>query len=764
MFSKFSEDCRKALLLSKKEMMDLKHPYIGTEHFILAILSMKRLNVTKKLNDNQITYDKYKELLIEKLGLGISESDNYVYTPLFKEIIEKVMDNNQYRKNSEIRVEDILSAIIEEGDGVGIRILLEFDLDIEELYQSLLIRKNKKNAKKSLFCEEFGTNLNQKAKNGELDPIIGRDEEINQIIKILCHRNKNNPLLIGEAGVGKTAIVEELARRIVMGDVPGRLSNKKIISISMASLVAGTKYRGEFEERVNKILKELENDSSLIVFIDEIHTLIGAGGAEGAIDASNILKPALSRGKITLIGATTTLEYKRTIESDKALARRFQSVLIKEPNKNKTLDILLSIKDLYEDFHHVKIPNEIIEYIIDVSDRYIHNRSFPDKAIDILDEVSSFAVVKKNKNEENIINLKRELLNIRNKKSDSIRKQKFNEASLWKKEEKNIEDKINKLQLKKEKGKNVSVVTRDIVNEVIEKYSNIKVFDGNVSKKYFTDMEKDLNREVVGQKSSINSLCKFNKIIKYGLKNDNKPLSILFAGPTGVGKTKLAKEFAKYYGNKFIRLDMSEYRDQAAINKIIGSPPGYVGYSDKNTVLEKIKTHPFSVLLLDEIEKASKQVLNLFLQVLDEGYLTDSEGEKVYFNDVIIIMTSNIGFDRKALGFSSSEDEYTIQKLREYFNVEFINRIDKILVFNSLNEEDMKKIITNKLETIKNKYRYKFDNIDFSTKLVQEIIDLSDYNTFGARQLDKIIYERLENVLIDNIIDNNREVRIKSIC
>lgn len=767
MFSKFSEESQKILLIAKKEMSSLKHPYVGSEHLLLAILSNKDLDVCQKLNDYGINYESFKNEVIRVIGKGTISNNWFLYTPLLKRIIENATIDCRENKEKEITVFHLFLSLLEEGDGVAIRILMGMNIDIDALYDefsnNFVLKKSK--SQRKLMIDDYSVDLNQQSLNGELDPVIGRDEEINRVIEILSRRCKNNPLLIGEAGVGKTAIVEALATRITLDMVPENLRKKRILSVSMSSLVAGTKYRGEFEERINKLVKEVENQPDLILFIDEIHTLIGAGGAEGAIDASNILKPALARSKIRVIGATTTEEYTKFLEKDKALDRRFQKIDIKEPNVSKTKDILKKLKPIYESFHNTIIPLPVIDYIVECADKYIYNRKFPDKAIDILDEVCARTVLIKSNGEEKIVELNQKLNSIIKLKKEEIMKENFDKATELKNKQSEIETKINKLQLKASKNKQKSEITKEMVLLVVSKKVNVPLYEFNMNNKKILNLESKLNKKIFGQKQAIEAICEYTKRKQLGFSN-NKPHSFLLIGKTGVGKTLLVKEYAKeiYDKNNFIRVDMSEYKESHTVSKIIGSPPGYVGYDDENYLLEKIRNNPYSVLLLDEIEKASTDVIKLFLQVLDEGKIKDSKGNTVYFHNVTIFMTSNLGMSGDKIGFNNTFDDQLMDKLNDFFSIEFINRIDDIIVFNRLGEEDIQNIIKLKLKTLKEYYTKRNITLSFSKKLVDEIKEESKYGDYGARKVDKVIDKKINNYIINKILDGEKTITIKETC
>ena len=760
MFSKFDEQAKKVLVNMQKEMAMLKHPYIGSEHLFLSLLKLGEKDDIKLLNKTGITYDIFKNELIKIVGTGSKENDYYLYTPLLRNIIEVAELISNDKKKKLIDSHDLLLALFEEGEGIAIRILLGMGIDVDTLYDEFDEKfiPNQKNNKK-LMIDSFGIDLNKKAKKGEIDPVVGREKEIKRVLEILSRRTKNNPLLIGEAGVGKTAIVEELARILTSNNTYGPLSKKRIISVSTASLVAGTKYRGEFEERINKIITELEEENDVILFVDEIHTLVGAGGAEGAIDASNILKPALARGKIKIIGATTTEEYKEYIEKDKALSRRFQTVTIKEPDTKTVLQILTKLRPIYEKYHKVKISDEILQEIVTLSNRYIHDRMMPDKAIDVLDEVCSRTFISNCKKTNKLEDIYTELNKIKDLKNDSIIKNDFTNALEFRKKELLLEDKKNKYEMNKQPNNYHNVNIKDVI-EVVESRSKIPVLLDD--KNMWLKVKNKINKTVLGQQEAVDTLCDIIK--KYNYDYDKtKPLSFLFVGPSGVGKTLLVKEYAKNYYKKdsLIRLDMSEYKENHSVSKLIGSPPGYVGYDDNKNVFEQIKDNPHSLILLDEIEKASPDVINLFLQILDEGIAKNSKGEEINFTNTTIIMTSNIGCEKKQLGFNNNKNKNT--DINKILGISFVNRINKIIFFNQMDEEIVLKIIRNKINNLRKKYKDKNINLTISKNIEQEIKDLCEYETYGARKIDKVIYNNLENIIIDNIYNGNKDIKISSI-
>ncbi len=764
MFSKFNEEARKVLVQMQKEMTLLKHPYIGSEHLLLALLKYGQDTDIEKLKEYNITYDSFKKELIKVVGVGKSSNDFYLYTPLLRSVISTATINSSDKGKTYVDSNDLLLAIFEEGEGVALRILIGMGVDIDDLYDEFSNTVVKTKKKTKLMIDSFGVDLVEKARNGELDPVVGRDEEIRRVCEILSRRTKNNPLLIGEAGVGKTAVVEEVARSIANHSCCYKLRNTRIISVSMASLVAGTKYRGEFEERLGKIIQELESHDDIILFIDEIHTLVGAGGAEGAIDASNILKPALARAKIKIIGATTVAEYKEFIKKDKALDRRFQEIFIEEPKLSTTRDILFKLRPVYEAYHKVKISDSIIDEIIKLSDAYIYDRKMPDKAIDIMDEVSSFVSIKNYKNHNVLGDLSNDILKVKELKNSAILDNDFKNAFLYRQEELKLESKKNKLEVDEVLDDKYYNITLSDVRKVIESKSKIPVFffgKDNV----LTKLKTQLKSVVIGQDEAVEKLYSVTKKIRYGNDNSKKPFSFLFVGPTGTGKTLLAKEYTKLcYGmDNFIRLDMSEYKESHTISKIIGAPPGYVGYNDTKNVFEEVKDKPYSVILLDEIEKASSNVLHLFLQILDEGSAKDSRGEIVRFDHTVIIMTSNLGFTKNDIGFNKEIGKQE-EELKSFLGVELVNRINKIVYFNNMEYSVISDIVSKKIMDLRDNYKKQGINIKISKKIVKEIINLCNYEVYGARKVDYVISEYLESKILDGVIVGNSNIFIKELA
>jgi len=749
MFNNFNDEAQEILVKAKLEMLELRHPYVGTEHLVLAILHTKN-ELTKKIEEYNLTYNNFKKEIIKVIGKGTKKSEFFLYTPLLKKVIETAIASSTDNNNKEVTANHLFASLLEVGEGIAIRIFINMKLDLDNMYDNFTsLTYNNEAKKEKLLIEKLGTNLNNKVKNKDTDPVIGREKEISLIEEILCRRTKNNPLLIGEPGTGKTAIVEELAKRITEGKISSKLKNKKIISLDMASAVAGTKYRGEFEERMKKIIDEIEDNNDIILFIDEIHTLIGAGGAEGAIDASNILKPALARGKIKCIGATTNEEYKKHFEKDKALERRFQLIHIKEPTIQETKNILLTIKPLYEQYHNVIVKDEIIDKIIELSEKYLYNRYRPDKQIDILDEVCSKASIKENNFKKN----QTEINEIIEKKELYIKENNLKKAYEYKIKENNL--------IKKRKKASTNKVTIEDIALVINNKTTIPVYEiMKDNKKIISHISKELKNNILGQEEAINELINITKRIKLGY-HENKCISLLFTGPTGVGKTKLATLYGNIITNsKTIKLDMSEYSDSTSINKFLGSSPGYIGYDENKYILSIIKDNPNSTIILDEIDKAHPQIINLLYQILDTGEIKDAKNNTINFKNNIIIMTTNKGTEEKTIGFNTQKELY-LEELKNTFNIALLNRIDNIINFNKLSKENITNIVNAQINKLKKKYNN--INLKIEKNTINEIIDLSKYQEYGARKISKIITNQLENIIIDKLLINEKNIIIDSI-
>lgn len=691
MYNNYNLETSRIFKDAEKIMISLNHGYVGTEHLFLSMLKNSE-EIRNLLEKYQIEYDGFLEELLLVVNSETCQKVACIYTPLLKKVIKNA---EMHAKNSYITPLMLLESLLEEGEGIAIRILISMGLDIDKLYDEIKLKDKKSNQKLEIY--NIGKEMSKDLSDNF---VVGREKEIDLITETLLRKNKNNPLLIGDAGVGKSAIVEELARRIKKGDVPNALKNKKIISIEMSSLVAGTKYRGEFEEKLNKIIKEVENNPEIILFIDEIHTLSNAGGAEGAINASDILKPYLARGKIKVIGATTTNEYNKFIAKDKALSRRFDLIKINEPSIDETINILSKIKPSFEHHYNIKISEENIRQIVDLTNKYILDRFNPDKSIDLLDSVCAMKEVKSPK-EKNIIILKNKLSNIIEAKEKMVKNNNFEEALNYRKQEIELYEKI-------EKEKNSSNrITNNDIKEVMLRKSNIPNMKNN-----WKDLKTYLNNEIIGQEEAINEI-----IASLKSKESDLPVSILLTGSTGVGKTKTVKEIATYLKMPLVRLDLSEYNEPVSINRLIGSSAGYVGYDDEN-IFDRIRMYPNSIVLLDELEKANSNVINLFLQVLDEGFITNAKGEKIDFKNTYIFMTSNAEINNK-IGFMKGKSNY-----QNSFSKEFLGRITCIVNYKNVTEDMVKKYLSKK--GIKNSL----------------ILKEFDYENQGFRGLDKYIKKK----------------------
>ena len=744
MIGNFNEEAQEILTKAKLEMLELKHPYVGTEHLTLAILHTQN-DLTEQLKAYNLTYNNFKNEIIENIGKGSKKSEFLLHTPLLKKVIENAILDSKDNNNGIVTPYHLFTSLLDVGEGIAIRTLISMNIDLDKIYDEFTskIWKPQKCTKK-LLLEDIGININDKVKRNEIDPLIGREEEINQIQEILLRRTKNNPILIGLPGVGKTAIIEGLATLIEKKEVPISLQNKKIISLDMASAVAGTKYRGEFEERIKTIIKEVEENQDIILFIDEIHTLIGAGGAEGAIDASNILKPALARGKIHCIGATTTDEYKKHFEKDKALERRFQVINIKEPTIEETKQILYKIKPIYEKFHNVSIDNKIIDDIISLSEKYIYERFRPDKQIDILDEVCSNVNIKSQKKYKQ----KSQKINeIRNKKETYIKQKNIKKALEYKIKETKFNNNIysNTTRIK---------VNKKDVATTISKKTSIPIYEILKENRSTIDkMKSTLSENIIGQEEAINKLIKIAKKIKYGY-NDNGCISILLTGATGTGKTSLATMFGKLLNNNNLVFDMAEYTDETSISKFTGSNPGYVGYEENKYALSTIKDNPNATIILDEVDKAHPKILNILNQILKNNKIKDSKNNIINFSNNIIIMTLNKGYENSNIGFENNEKKAIIKS----FDSSLISKIDEIINLNNLEKKDITKIIIKQLQKIKNKYNNQ--NIIIKDNIIEEIANQSDYNKYGANKIEKIISANIESIIIEHIIKKEKNITI----
>ena len=795
MMYKFTSRAEKAIEIANDVAMELGHKDIGTEHILYGLCKEGTGVASKVLQNQDITDEDILQEIEILIGTGeaIENREALGFTPRSKRVIENAFIESRKLGSEYIGTEHLLIGIMQEGDSVAVRIMMDLNIDPRKLYNEIVkvinedeqdtstsrtTDKNSGSFNSTPTLNQFGSDLTKQAREGKLDPVIGRKTEIDRVTQILSRRTKNNPCLIGEPGVGKTAVVEGLAEKIVADDVPEMLKNKRVVTLDISGMVAGAKYRGDFEERIKKCLAEVKKAGDVILFIDEIHTIVGAGSAEGAVDAANILKPLLARGEVQVIGATTLNEYRKYIEKDSALERRFSPVQVGEPTNEETIKILEGLRDKYEAHHNVKITEEAIKAAVELSVRYINDRFLPDKAIDLIDEAASRVKMKTYTMPDSIKELEEKIESINREKEEAIRVQDFEKAAT-------LRDKVNaeKEKLEKEKkkwqsknSKNVMSLTEEDIAEVIASWTGIPVNkitqDENEKLKH---LEETLHKRVIGQNEAVEAVSKAIRRGRVGLKDPNRPIgSFLFLGPTGVGKTELSKALAEaLFGNEsaMIRVDMSEYMEPHSVAKLIGSPPGYVGYDEGGQLTEKIRRKPYSVILFDEIEKAHPDVMNMLLQMLDDGRLTDAQGRTVNFKNTVIIMTSNVGAraitDKNILGFSNNagdgkqeqEKEYeTIKKdvmaeLKKQFRPEFINRIDDIIVFHKLTDEDIGKIIEIMLKQVKTRLSEQEYDVEID-KSVKDLVAKKGIDAnYGARPLKRAIQSNVEDKIAEAILD-----------
>ena len=795
MMYKFTARAEKALELANEIALELGHNYIGTEH-ILYGLCKEGTGVASKVLQNQNISDEDILREIEMLiGVGepLNENESLGFTPRSKRIIENAFVEARKLGSEFIGTEHLLIGIMREGDSVAVRIMMDLNIDPRKLYNEIVKvlnedetdsnsprsadTKNSGSFNSTPTLNQFGSDLTKQAREGKLDPVIGRKNEIDRVIQILSRRTKNNPCLIGEPGVGKTAVVEGLAEKIVADDVPEMLKNKRVVALDISGMVAGTKYRGDFEERIKKCLSEVKKAGDVILFIDEIHTIVGAGSAEGAVDAANILKPLLARGEVQVVGATTLNEYRKYIEKDSALERRFSPVTVGEPTEEETIKILNGLRDKYEAHHNVKITEGAIKAAVELSIRYINDRFLPDKAIDLMDEAASRVKMRTYTMPDSIKEIEEKIATLDREKEEAIRVQDFEKAATLRDKE-NEEKEILEKEKKKwqnKNSKNVMNLTEEDIAEVIASWTGIPVNkitqDENEKLKH---LEEALHKRVIGQNEAVEAVSKAIRRGRVGLKDPNRPIgSFLFLGPTGVGKTELSKALAEsLFGNEdaMIRVDMSEYMEPHSVAKLIGSPPGYVGYDEGGQLTEKIRRKPYSVILFDEIEKAHPDVMNMLLQILDDGRLTDATGRTVNFKNTVIIMTSNVGArmitDKNVLGFSKDdkdkegqEKEYeTIKKdvmaeLKKQFRPEFINRIDDIIVFHKLTADDISQIIDIMLKQVQKRLQEQEYIVEIDNSVKDLVAKKGIDTNYGARPLKRAIQSNVEDKIAEAILD-----------
>lgn len=794
MIYKFTSRAEKALELANDLAMELGHNYIGTEHLLYGLAKEGTGVASKVIEMQDVTPEQIKEEIEVLIGVG-SETDveTVGFTPRTKRVIENAFREARKLGTEYIGTEHLLIGIMREGDSVAVRVMMNLNINPQRLYTEILkvinedeaVMNNEKSNNNASYgsynqtttLNQYGADLTKQAKEGKLDPVIGRKKEIDRVIEILSRRTKNNPCLIGEPGVGKTAVVEGLAEKIVLEDVPEMLKNKRVVSIDISSMVAGAKYRGDFEERIKKCLEEVKKVKDVILFIDEIHTIVGAGSAEGAVDAANILKPLLARGEVQVVGATTLNEYRKYIEKDAALERRFSPVTVGEPTTDETIQILNGIRDKYEAHHNVKISEEAIKAAVNLSVRYINDRFLPDKAIDLMDEAASRVKMKTYTIPDSLKKLEDKIAELDKEKEEAIRVQDFEKAATLRDEENKKKEELSKGKEKwnNKNSKNVVTLTEEDIADVVANWTGIPVKKiSQDENERLKNLETELHKRVIGQNEAVEAVAKAIRRGRLGLKDPNRPIgSFLFLGPTGVGKTELCKALAEsLFGTEesMIRIDMSEYMEPHSVSKLIGSPPGYVGFDDGGQLTEKIRRKPYSVILFDEIEKAHPDVMNMLLQILDDGRLTDAQGRTVNFKNTVIIMTSNVGAriitDKTFLGFSNGNDEEknadkdyentkkdVMSELKRQFRPEFLNRIDEIIVFHKLNDEDIKKIINIMINQLEKRLNAQNITLDVDEKVKELIAKKGVDKNYGARPLKRAIQSMLEDKIAEEMLD-----------
>lgn len=790
MFNRFTDRARKVLILAQQEAARYGHGYIGTEHLLLGLLREGEGVAAKALTSLNLDIASVRVQVESILGQGQDQSTDIGYTPRAKKIIELAMEEALRLGHNYVGTEHILLGLIREGEGIAAQVLTGMGVDVNLMRQRVIELLGGYSMSGQTpqpkapggqqpagtvtpLLDEFGRDLNKMSQEGKIDPVIGRTAEIERVIQILLRRTKNNPVLIGEPGVGKTAIAEGLAKRIIEGQVPEILRNKRVISLNMASIVAGTKYRGEFEERLKKIIDEIQEAGNVVLFIDELHTLIGAGAAEGAIDAANILKPALARGELQVIGATTLNEYKKHIEKDAALERRFQPITVGEPSVEDAVSILRGIRDKYEAFHRAQITDEAIEAAVKLSHRYISDRFLPDKAIDLMDEAASRVRLQAFSVPPDVKEIEQRLEQARTEKEAAISSQEFERAAKLRDMELSIREELEtKQKAWKHRGSERIVVTSEDIAHVVSTWTQIPVKKlAEEESERLLKLEDILHDRVIGQHQAVQAVARAVRRARAGLKDPGRPIgSFLFLGPTGVGKTELSRALAEaLFGDEtaMIRLDMSEYMEKHTVSRLVGAPPGYVGYEEGGQLTDAVRRKPFSVILLDEIEKAHYDVYNMLLQVLEDGRLTDSQGRTVDFKNTVIIMTSNVGSqhlkkDAAALGFLSDERakanegeaarNRVLEEVKRVFRPEFLNRIDEIIVFSSLTDEDLKKIVDIMLQEVTKRLTDASLNMELTDAAKNELLKEGRDHAFGARPLRRAIQKMVEDEVAEMII------------
>ena len=792
MMQRFTDDAQRVLSLAQEAALELGHDYVGTEHVLIGLTKVKNGVAAKALEELGLVTEDIFEAVEEHVGRGNKKATSIYMTPRVKHVLELAIQVANHMNHNYVGTEHILLGLLSDGSGVAVAILRAMNIrsnDVVEAIRSILgSNKGSNNGGQEGInsnndlgeLSDFATDLNESAKQGKIDPVIGRDTEIQRVIQILSRRTKNNPVLIGEPGVGKTAIAEGLAQRIVTGNVPEILRNKRIISLSIGSMLAGAKYRGEFEERLKKAIDEVQQHDDMIIFIDEIHTLVGAGATEGAMDAANILKPALARGEFQVIGATTLDEYKKHIEKDAALERRFQPVQVGEPNEEDALEILKGLRDRYEAFHKAKITDEALTAAVSLSSRYITDRFLPDKAIDVVDEAASKVRMKVFSAAPDVKALEDRLNTVKKEKEAAVTSQDFEKAAELRDEEQSLLKEIgDKKSIAKEKRDQKLIVTEEDIAAVVAQWTGIPVAKiAEEESATLLHLEEELHKRVVGQDEAVTAVAKAVRRARAGLKDPKRPIgSFLFLGPTGVGKTELARALASsLFGDEsaMIRLDMSEYMEKHTVSRLVGAPPGYVGYEEGGQLTDAVRRKPYSVILLDEVEKAHADFFNILLQVLDDGRLTDSQGRTVDFRNTVIIMTSNLGAkalhkNSPELGFlAAKKSDFNVDENKEiefkeakksvmdavkrHFRPEFLNRIDEMIVFHPLTEEDLKEIVTILMSDVTKGLEERDLQLEISPEAMQLLVKEGSDFTMGARPLKRAIQRLIEDPVSDLIL------------
>jgi len=783
MFGRFTERAQKVLALSQEEAIRLGHHNIGTEHILLGLVREGDGIAAKALKELGLEIKKIQTEVEKLIGKGNQPMKSIHYTPRAKKVVELSQDEARKLGHSYVGTEHILLGLIREGEGVAARVLHNLDVSLNKARQQVLQLLGSNDTQSGQQARGQTSNVNTptldslardltaSAKEGNVDPVIGRDAEIERIIQILSRRTKNNPVLIGEPGVGKTAVVEGLAHKIVSNEVPETLRDKRVMTLDMGTVVAGTKYRGEFEDRLKKVMDEIRNAGNVILFIDELHTLIGAGGAEGAIDASNILKPSLSRGELQCVGATTLDEYRKYIEKDAALERRFQPIQVDEPTIEETAQILLGLRDRYEAHHRVTITNDAIEAAAELSNRYITDRFLPDKAIDLIDEAGSRVRLKSYTIPPNLKELEGKLEEIRKEKDSAVLSQEFEKAAAFRDQEQKIREEVDKTknEWKEQQGKENLEVTEEDIATVVSSWTGVPVVKITKDEsERLLNMEEILHNRIIGQGEAVNAVSKAIRRARAGLKDPKRPIgSFIFLGPTGVGKTELARALAEVMfadEDAMIRIDMSEYMEKHSTSRLVGSPPGYVGYEEGGQLTEKVRRKPYSVVLLDEVEKAHPEVFNVLLQVLEDGRLTDSKGRLVDFRNTVLIMTSNVGASElrrnRYVGFNLGDDNQehndmknkVMEEMKKTFRPEFLNRIDETIVFHSLEKKHMKDIVELMIEQVQKRMQEQELNFTITDRAVEKIAEDGFDPEYGARPLRRSIQRNIEDLLSEELL------------